>query len=156
MLFIYYSSKKEVADFCDKNVESNYTDVYQISPKYSYSAAKKLSCAAAGKGIRIQKNDIDFSKYDTVILATTLTGGMPAPAVNEFLHTTNLTGIEVIGVIMQGKVKSKQSAEILRKRIHLAGGECRSVVNIPVKEIKRNPEHAAEYIKCAVTKAEAR
>lgn len=154
-LFIYYCSDSEMGKIFAEKSDSKYTDVIEISPRYSYGFTKKLSRALNGEGVRIMKSHIVFSKYDSVIIASTLTAGMPSPAINEFLHTTNLNGREVIGLLIKGSIYSKHSAEIFRKRISLAGGNCRSVVTIPAKEVKKNPSHIAEYVKNAVIKAEA-
>lgn len=154
-LFIYYCTDSRVGKICAENADSKYTDVIELSPRYSCGYAKKLSCALSGQGVRIKELDIDFSKYDSVIIASTLTAGMPAAVVNEFLHTTNLSGTEVIGVFIKDRFFSRHTSEVFRKRISLAGGNCRSVVTIPTKEIKKNPTHVMEFVENAVSKAEA-
>lgn len=154
-LFIYYCSDSQVGKICAESADSKYVDVVEISPRYSCGFTRKLSRALNGEGVRIKENNIDFSKYDSVIIASTLNGGMPSPVVNEFLHTTNLYGVEVIGVLIKGSIFSRHTTELFRKRIALAGGNCRSVVTIPAKEIKKNPSHVMDYLKQAVIKAES-
>lgn len=154
-LFIYYCNNSQVRKICAENADSKYTDVIELSPRYSCGFAKRLSCAISGQGVRINELEIDFSKYDSVIIASTLTAGMPAAVVNEFLHTTNLSGTEIIGVFIKDKFFSRHTSEIFRKRISLAGGNCRSVVTIPAKEIKKHPNHVMEFVQNAVSKAEA-
>lgn len=154
-LFIYYCSDPQIGKICAENADSRYVDVMEISPRYSYGFTKRLSRALHGEGVRIKENDIDFSQYDTVIIASTLTGGMPSPVVNEFLHTTNLYGIEVIGILIKGSLFSRHISELFRKRIFLAGGNCRSVVTVPAKEIRKDPSHVVDCIKEAVIRAES-
>lgn len=154
-LFIYYCTDAHIGKICAENADSKYTDVIELSPRYSCGFTKKLSCALSGQGIRIKELNIDFSKYDSVIIASTPTAGMPAAVVNEFLHTTNLSGREVIGVFIKDRLFSRHTSEIFRKRISLAGGSCRSVVAIPAKEIKKHPTHVLEFVKNAVSKGEA-
>lgn len=154
-LFIYYCSDSQIGKICAESADSKYVDVIEISPRYSCGFTRKLSRALSGEGVRIKENNIDFSKYDSVIVASTLIGGVPSPVVNEFLHTTNLYGVEVTGVLIKGSFFSRHTAEVFRKRIALAGGNCRSVVTIPAKEIKKNHSNVMEYVKNAVIKAES-
>ncbi len=154
-LLIYYCADPQIRKICAESADSKYVDIMEISPRYSYGFTQKLSRALNGEGVRIKQNEIDFSKYDSVIVASTLIGGMPSPVVNEFLHTTNLFGIEVIGVLIKGSVFSRHTAELFRKRIELAGGNCRSVVTIPAKEIRKNPTHAKDDVKQAIIKAKS-
>lgn len=154
-LFIYYCSDPQIGKICAESADSKYVDVIEISPRYSYGFTSKLSRALNGEGVRIKENDIDFSKYDSVIIASTLIGGVPSPVINEFLHTTNLYGTEVIGILIKGRFFSRHTSEVFRKRIFLAGGNCRGVVTVPAKEIRKNPSGAVDYVKKAVIKAES-
>lgn len=140
-LLIYYSEDEQIRELCEK-ARADGTATYEIreyfdrSPAYVATVGSYL--ALTGKNTAIEKEKPDLCAYDTVIIASPVWALNPAPAVNSFLRSTNLKGKEVIGLLFNGGLSAAVANDILRKRISLAGGVCKGVVNIPKKELLRN------------------
>lgn len=140
-LLIYYSEDEQIRDLC-KNTYGHNTDTFEIreyfdrSPAYVKTIGSYL--AITGKNTAIEKNKPDLQQYDTIIIASPIWAQNPAPAVNAFLRANNLKGKEVIGLLFSGSGSLAFANDVLRKRILLAGGICKSVVTIPKKSLIEN------------------
>lgn len=140
-LLIYYSENEHIRELCEK-ARADGTEIYEIreyfdrSPAYVATVGSYL--ALTGKNTAIEKKKPDLCAYDTIIIASPVWALNPAPAVNSFLRSTNLKGKEVIGLLFSGGLSAPVSNDVLRKRICLAGGVCKGVVNIPKKELLKN------------------
>ncbi|HIR51947.1 MAG TPA: NAD(P)H-dependent oxidoreductase [Candidatus Onthovicinus excrementipullorum] len=147
-LLVYYSIKDDVRTLCEKSRREGEIDVIELREKYDRGVLSACTvgaiAAAAGEGSMIDEIDVDIDAYDTVIIATPAWAFSPAPAVNAFLHCVNLSGKEVIGMIF-GTAAGAHAADILRKRIQLAGGHCSSVVNVNAKQLKKRESDVISY-----------
>lgn len=148
-LLVYYSIKDDVRSLCEKSRRAGEIDVIELREKYDRGILSACTfgamAAAAGEGSAIDEIDVDINRYDTIIIATPAWAFSPAPAVNAFLHSVNLSGKEVIGMIFAGGSGSSRANDVLRKRITLAGDHCASVVNVNAKQLKRKDCDVISY-----------
>ncbi|MCL2507878.1 MAG: flavodoxin domain-containing protein [Oscillospiraceae bacterium] len=139
-LMVYYSNIPVVTELCESAQRRGSVDVVRICDKYEKSgllnAAATVCKAYQGKAVRVESLNVDFSAYDCVIVAVPMLAGQVHPAVNGFLHKTSLRGMEVYGLTLNSGKQSAKANDVLRKRIRLAGGHCRSVVSVSVKDLK--------------------
>lgn len=149
-LLVYYSIKDDVRALCESSRREGEIDVIELREKYDRGVLSACTfgaiAAASGTGSVIDEIEADISQYDTVIIATPAWAFSPAPAVNAFLHSVNLSGKEVIGMIFSGTPIGSRASDTLRKRIQLAGGHCASVVSVNAKQLKRHAEDVATYV----------
>lgn len=147
-LLVYYSIKDDVRALCESSRREEEIDVMELREKYDRGVLSACTfgamAAASGTGSVIDEIEADISQYDTVIIATPAWAFSPAPAVNAFLHSVNLSGKEVIGMIFSSSPGSHAS-DILRKRIQLAGGHCASVVSVNAKQLKKRANDVVTY-----------
>ena len=80
--------------------------------------------------------NINLAEYDSLIISTPVRLMNPHSIINEFLHRTRLSGLEVSALLVHSGNIIGGAADILRKRIVLAGGSCRGVVSITTKELR--------------------
>lgn len=143
-LVLYFAENKKSIKLCEDSKIPSTVDVFQINEKYYRSTPVKKTVGALqakkGYGVRIEMDEIELDNYDTIIIATELWGNNPPPAVNEFLHKTSLKEKEIIGLLLNKSKPHTHSADTLKKRIYLAGGFCRSVVNVPVNKLAKTNE----------------
>lgn len=139
-LLLYYSNSQGIRDLCEASARDGKVDVIELRERYDrgvfWTSTVGLYKALSGTGSRIDDIDVDLNDYDSIILATPVWGFNPAPAINEFLHRTNLSGREVSGLLIHPGKSAGMAGDVLRKRIRLAGGVCRGIVSIPMKELK--------------------
>lgn len=148
-LLLYYSNNEAIRELCEESSRENMIDVAEIKSRYYRS---RIWCATvgaykamSGAGDKIEDLQINMDEYDTIILASPVWKHNPAPAVNEFLHRNNLSGREVSCLIIHSGNSAGKAPDVLRKRIKLAGGLCRGVVDIPVKELKERNCDVCSY-----------
>lgn len=148
-LLVYYSIKDDVRSLCEKSQREGEIDVIELREKYDRGILSACTfgamAAVSGEGSVIDEIDVDINQYDTIIIATPAWAFSPAPAVNAFLHSVNLSGKEVIGMIFMSGSGSSRASDILRKRITLAGGHCGSVVSVNAKQLKRKDCDVISY-----------
>lgn len=148
-LLVYYSIRDDARILCEKSARSGEIDVMELREKYDRGILSACTAGAfaafTGEGSAIDAIDVDMQQYDTVIIATPAWAFCPAPAVNAFLHSVNLTGKDVIGMIFAGGSAGTRAADVFRKRIQLAGGHCTGVVNIHVKQLLRKDCDIVSY-----------
>ncbi len=140
-LLLYYSNYQSIRELCEASSKYKKVDVVELRDRFErdafWTATVGTYKAVCGQGTKIQDIDVDLKEYDTIILATPVWGFNPAPAVNEFLHRTNLAGREVSGLLIHSGKSAGMAADVLRKRIKLAGGVCCGMVSVPEKELRR-------------------
>ena len=140
-LILYYSRGGTTRRLCERSERENEVDVVEIREKIDRGLISAMTLglyqAMGGFGSRIDKTDINFDDYDTIILATPVWAGNPTPAVNAFLHQTNLCGREISGVLLYGYKKPVTAEKLLRRRIKLAGGICKDTICISTKELRK-------------------
>lgn len=148
-LLVYYSIKDDVRTLCESSRRKGEIDVIELREKYDRGILSACTfgamAAASGEGSVIDEIDVDIDQYDTIIIATPAWAFSPAPAVNAFLHSVNLRGKEVIGMIFASSSGSSRASDILRKRIQLAGGHCGSVVSVNAKQLKKHDCDVVSY-----------
>lgn len=139
-LLVYYSNQESVRSLCEDSAREGEVDVLELRERYDRGAFSAATAgaylAARGLGSRIDPFVIDLDAYDTIILATPVWSGCPAPAVNAFLHRANLRGREVSGLLLYEGRRAAKAMETLRERVRLAGGRCRDVVCVSTKELR--------------------
>ncbi len=139
-LLLYFSNNSTVRDFCDNSEDKN-VDVVEIFEKYYngflWDTIVGSYRAIAGHGTHISETGIDLSSYDSIILATSMQAFCVPAAVNDFLHSNNLQGMDVYGMLF-GKALFGVAADSLHQRIGLSGGNCKGVVCVPERELKKN------------------
>lgn len=139
-LLVYYSNESGLDALCRDSAREGAVDVLALEPRYEKSALWHMTAgaykAARGDGIRLEPFCVEAADYDIVIIATDVVFGFPCCAVNEFLQRCNLNAREVIGIIAHPGKGSGRPGDILRKRIALAGGDCKAVFHIPRKELQ--------------------
>ncbi|NMP38494.1 MAG: hypothetical protein GX051_10335 [Clostridiales bacterium] len=141
-LLIYYSADAAIREICEDSYKYGEIDVVELTETYDRGLFEVATLGAlqalAGKSSVIDKTNIDFDAYDTVILASPVWAASPAPAINAFLRTTDLRKREVVGLLFGSGRTCTIAGDILRKRTALAGGSCRSIVCVPPRELKKN------------------
>lgn len=139
-LLVYFSDEPGLSKLCLDSAREGAVDVLALEPRYEKGALWSLTAgaykAARGEGIRLESLSVNTAEYDIVIIATDVVFGFPCCAVNEFLQRCNLSARETIGIIVHPGKGSGRSGDILRRRIALAGGDCKAVFNIPRKELQ--------------------
>jgi len=139
-LLVYFSDESGLEKLCRDCAREGAVDVLQLEPRYEKSLLWYLTAgaykAARGDGIRLEALCADPADYDIIIIASSTIFGFPCCAVNEFLRRCNLSARETIGIVVHPGKTSGRPGDILRKRIALAGGDCKAVFNIPRKELQ--------------------
>lgn len=148
-LLLYFAQNGKAIKLCEDSRTLSGIDVLAINERYYRSSLSKKTIgslqAKKGYGVRIDIQETELDAYDTIILATELWGGNPPPAVNEFLHRTSLNGKEIIGLLLNKNKPRSTCADTLKRRISLAGGFCRSIVNVPVKQLAKSNEDVFSF-----------
>lgn len=141
-LLLYFAENKKSVKLCEESRIDGSIDVIRIEEKYFRSSVLKrtvgLVQAQKGYGVRVLCDEFNLDDYGTVILATELWGNNPPPAVNEILHSVKFNGKEIVGMLLNEKKPVSHSADVLKKRVALAGGVCKGIVNYPVNKIAKD------------------
>jgi len=139
-LLVYFSAEPGLSKLCLDSAREGAVDVLALEPRYEKSALWQMTAgaykAACGDGVRLEPFCVEPADYDIVIIATDVVLGFPCCAVNEFLQRCNLSARETIGIIVHPGKGTGRPGDILRRRIALAGGDCKAVFNIPRKELQ--------------------
>ncbi|NLB36578.1 MAG: hypothetical protein GX824_04660 [Clostridiales bacterium] len=138
-LLVYYSNNKDVQGLCESCANGD-VDVLRLNERYHRSHLWDLTVgtyrAVSGRGSRMKDININLAEYDSLIISTPVRLMNPHSIINEFLHRTSLSGLEVSALLVHSGNIVGGAADILRKRIVLAGGSCRGVVSITTKELR--------------------
>jgi hypothetical protein len=125
-------------------------DVLELRPRYRrrplLDDAAGCYRALTGRGVRLAPLDIDFSKYDQVMLVDSLVAFAPSAACNEFLYRCDLGGRDVACIVSSPLRYFGHAGRLLRKRIRLAGGVCRSITFITEADLARQAEPANAFV----------
>jgi hypothetical protein len=156
-LLLYYSNQHSIRSLCEASAKENQVDVLELRDRFEkgnlWAYTMGIYKAVCGTGSKIEEVNIDFEKYDSIIIATPVWGFNPVPAVNEFLHRVNLSGREVSGLLIHPGRSAGKAGDVLRKRIKLAGGSCCGIVTVPHKELKEKNCDIYSYIKLKFQRA---
>lgn len=79
---------------------------------------------------RLVNPDYDVAGYDTVVIMTPIWVGNPAPAVNTFLRTVNLTGKKVLIVALGESGENLATSSRLEQMARARGGQVLGVHHI--------------------------
>lgn len=139
-LLVYYSNNKGVQDMCEASAKYGDVDVIRLHERYERSILWDMTVgtyrAVSGAGSKMEDIDFNMADYDSLIIATPVRLLNPHSIINEFLHRTSLSGLDVSALLIHSGKVIGAAADVLRKRIGLAGGNCRGVVSIPLRELK--------------------
>jgi len=141
-LLVYYSNNRNVQELCESCARNGDVDVIKLQERYQRSLLWDITVgtyrAVSGRGSKMADININIAEYDSLIIATPVRLLNPHSIINEFLHRTSLSGLEVSALLVHSGQIIGGAADILRKRIGLAGGSCRGVVSITTKELREN------------------
>lgn len=140
-LLIYHSNRSAVKAMCEASAMED-VDVLELRPRYKkrplFDDLIGGYRALAGKGVRLAPLDIDFAKYDSIVLVDSLQLFSPSAECNEFLYRCDLGGREVTCVVSNRMRYFGHAGRLLRKRIRLAGGTCRSIAFLSEADIRED------------------
>jgi len=144
-LLIYHTNRSPVRAMCEATAMAD-VDVLELRPRYRRRPLLDdiAGCyrALTGRGVRLAPLDIDFAKYDQILLVDSLMAFAPSAACNEFLYRCDLGGREVACIVSSPLRYFGSAGRLLRKRIRLAGGACRSITYIAEADLGRQAEPA--------------
>ncbi|HZJ77661.1 MAG TPA: hypothetical protein VFD52_02510 [Clostridia bacterium] len=150
-LLVYYSNNKKMQEMCEASAKSGDVDVVRLYERYNkgllWDATIGTCRAIGGIGSKFQDIDINMAEYDNLIIATPVRLLNPHSVINEFLHRTSLMDVRVSALLIHTGGIIGAAADILRKRIYLAGGCCRGVVSISTRELKEKKCDAVSLAK---------
>jgi len=147
-LLIYHTSKSAVRAMCEASAADD-VDVLELRPRYKkrpiFDDLVDAYRAFMGRGIRLAPLDIDFSKYDSIIIVDSLLMGSPSAECNEFLYRCDLSGREVNCIVCNRVRIFGRAGRLMRKRVRLAGGHCRGITFIAEPDLARQEEAANAF-----------
>ena len=147
-LLIYHSGKSAVRAMCEASATED-VDVLELRPRYKKRPVMDdigdAYRAFTGKGIRLAPLDIDFSKYDSILLVDSLRACSPSAECNEFLYRCDLSDKEVTCIVSNRLRVFARAGRLLRRRVRLAGGNCRGITYIAEADLARQTEAANAF-----------
>jgi len=148
-LLIYHTNRGCVRELCEASAADD-VDVLELRPRYRkrplLDSIGDCYRAAAGRGIRLAPLDIDFARYDQIMLVDSLRALSPSAECNEFLYRCDLGGRDVSCIVSNRLRFFGRAGRVLRKRIRLAGGNCRSITYIAESDLNRQEEMANAFV----------
>ena len=123
-LVVYYSytgKTKKIAQDLAKEKGAEIIELQEKAKRSKFNAYVFGSMAARGqKSVELQNDKIDFSAFDSIVIAMPIWAGYPAPAINNIIQA--LPGGKKIELIMiSGSGSSKGSAEKTKALIEAKG-----------------------------------
>lgn len=144
-LLIYHTHRSTVRSMCEASAMED-VDVLELRPRYKRRPLLDdiADCyrAVTGRGIRLAPLDIDFSRYNQIVVVDSLRALLPSAECNEFLYRCDLAGREVSCIVSNRMRWFGNAGRVLRKRIHLAGGICRGITYIAESDLREEPANA--------------
>lgn len=138
-LIVYYAVNEKVRTAFESARRQGKVDVLELRERFDRTpleaATLGLCQALSGTASKIDPLQVDLSAYETILLATPVWGGHPAPAVNAFLYQTNLEGREISAILVTRTGRCRECAKTLRRRIYSAGGICRDILTVHQKDL---------------------
>ena len=138
-LLIFHSSRSAVRDMCESSAMED-VDVLELRPRYKkrplFDTVVDSYRALAGRGVRLAPLDIDFDKYDSIVLVDSLRMLAPSAECNEFLYRCDLGGRDISCVVSNRVRHFGHAGRLLRKRIRLAGGSCRGITFLSEADLR--------------------
>jgi flavodoxin len=99
---IYYSLEGNMEYIANKIASNDGADLYRIIPEKAFPTGKVSKYFWCGKSAtfgerpKLVNMEIDFSKYDTVIIGSPIWAGSITPPVHSFLHDNKISGKKII------------------------------------------------------------
>jgi len=147
-LLVYHTNRSSVRAMCEATAMEG-VDVLELRPRYKKRPLLDDLAgnyrALTGRGVRLAPLDIDFSKYGQIVLVDSLCAFAPSAECNEFLYRCDLGGREVVCIVSSPVRYFGSAGRLLRKRIRLAGGTCRSITYIAEADLGRQEEPASVF-----------
>ena len=147
-LLIYHSNRASVRSMCEASALDD-VDVLELRSRYKKRAViddiGDCYRAVAGRGIRLAPLDIDFARYDQIVLVDSLRVFLPSAECNEFLYRCDLGGREVSCIVSSPVRYFGRAGRVLRRRIRLAGGSCRGITYIADTDLSKREEAANAF-----------
>ena len=148
-LLVYHAGGKgAVRAMCEASAADD-VDVLELRPRYKkrpvFDDAVDAYRACVGRGIRLAPLDIDFSKYDSIMIVDSLLMGSPSAECNEFLYRCDLSGREVNCIVCNRVRMFARAGRLMRKRVRLAGGHCRGITFIAEPDLAKQAETANAF-----------
>jgi len=147
-LLIYHSHRGAVRSMCEATAKDD-VEVLELRPRYKRRPLIDLIsdyyCAFTGRGVRLAPLDIDFTKYHQIMLVDSLRMFLPSAECNEFLHRCDLSGRDVACIVSSPVRYFGRSGRVLRRRIRLAGGNCRGITYIAEADLNKQEEAANAF-----------
>ena len=138
-LLIFHSNRSAVRDMCESSAMED-VDVLELRPRYKkrplFDTVVDSYRALAGRGVRLAPLDIDFDKYDSIVLVDSLRMMAPSAECNEFLYRCDLGGRDITCVVSNRVRRFGHAGRLLRKRIRLAGGSCRGITFLSEADLR--------------------
>jgi len=148
-LLIYHSNRAPVRSMCEASAMED-VDVLELRSRYKkrpvIDAIDGCYRAIAGRGVRLAPLDIDFARYDQIMLVDSLQMLRPSAECNEFLHRCDLSGRDVTCIVSSRMRYFGRCGAVLRRRIQLAGGNCRGITYIVDADLSRQEEAANAFV----------
>ena len=147
-LLVYHSNRAPVRSMCEASALED-VDVLELRPRYKkrpmLDALSNSYRAIAGRGVRLAPLDIDFARYDQIMLVASLQLLRPSAECNEFLHRCDLNGRDVTCIVSSRVRWFGRSGAVLRRRIALAGGNCRGITFVVDADLNRQEQTANAF-----------
>ncbi|MDR0530477.1 MAG: hypothetical protein LBG83_00190 [Oscillospiraceae bacterium] len=151
-LLIYHTNKAAVRAMCEATAAED-VDVLELRPRYKkrpvIDSVADMYRAFMGRGIRLAPLDIDFAKYDGIVMVDSLRAMSPSAECNEFLYRCDLGGRDISCIVSNRMRWFGRAGRLLRKRIRLAGGTCRGITYLAETDLSKQtmPATAFELVK---------
>ncbi|MDR2753726.1 MAG: hypothetical protein LBB50_05410 [Oscillospiraceae bacterium] len=147
-MLIYHTNKSALREMCEA-CANNDVDVLELRPRYKKRPVlddiADFYRAVTGRGVRLAPLDIDFAKYDQIMMVDSLRAFSPSAECNEFLYRCDLGGRDVMCIVSNRLRYFGHAGHLLRKRIRLAGGTCRDITYIAEADLAKQPETANAF-----------
>ncbi|MCL2494845.1 MAG: hypothetical protein FWE98_04220 [Oscillospiraceae bacterium] len=145
-LLIFHSNRGAVRGMCESSATQD-VDVLELRPRYRkrplLDGVVDSYRALVGRGVRLAPLDIDFAKYDSIVLVDSLRLMAPSAECNEFLYRCDLGGRDITCVVSNRVRRFGRAGRLLRKRIRLAGGACRGITFLSEADLRAEEGLAA-------------
>lgn len=148
-LLVYHAGgRAAVRAMCEASAAQD-VDVLELRPRYKkrpvFDDAVDAYRAFAGRGVRLAPLDIDFTKYESIMIVDSLLMGSPSAECNEFLYRCDLGGREVNCIVCSRVRVFARAGRLMRKRVRLAGGHCRGITYIAEPDLARQTKTANAF-----------
>ena len=141
-LFVYCSDDDTINSLCSESaMKKRDTVAFELSNSTKKSSfSRYFGVNRARKFSSIGGYDIDINEFDKIIFACDEYMGEIPPEMSAFITKHELRYKEIDCIVFGDGKTARRAKDGLRVRISLSGGTVRNIVNISVKELKRDAE----------------